>query len=313
MMKRQAWEEKSATIKAAFDKLKAEHPERLQRRIDLSYCCQTFGWEPIPKSIERLAGLGYRYIELPGQYGGPDIGPHVHLTEILRALDKYNMACSGVCTLSMEGFGLNDKNYFHRQMAVDYIRGVVRFARDAGGSYCLLTPAPCPLPPIDGGDWVRAASTLHDVADIFTECGVKGALEPVQPGQCAIVNNLTEARRFLKDVDHPGFCHIYGDTDHILHTEDHVGMAILDNADLLLNLHLRDTNQGLPIGHGMLDVDTVIRALYLIGFNTPGHFACAEPATKGRIFIEVDEETKRMRARDTIETFREREEAVLHG
>ena len=310
-MKLQKWEEKTLAIKEAFETLKKEHPDRLKRRIDLSYCCQTFGWEPIPKSIERLAKLGYKYIELPGQYGGPDIGPHVHLDEILEALDKYDMKCSGVCQLSMEGFGLNDKNYFNRQRAVDYTRGIVKFAHDVGGSYCLLTPAPCPLPPIDGGDWIRAASTLHDIADVFTEYGIKGAVEPVQPGQCAVVNNFAEARKFIADVDHPGFVHVYGDTDHILHTEDHVGQAIIDNADLLLNLHLRDTNQGLPIGHGMLDVDTVIRALYLIGFNTPGHYACAEPSTKGRIFIEVPEEVKLMRARDTIETFREREEAVL--
>ena len=180
-----------------------------------------------------------------------------------------------------------------------------------GGQYCLITPAACTEPLQDGGDWLRSASVLHDVGHIFTDHGIKGAIEPVQPSAIAIVQNITEAKQFIRDVDNPGLQHIYGDVDHILHTEDHVGQAILDLGDQMLCLHLRDTNSGLPIGHGMMDVDTIIRALYLIGFNQPGRFVCAEPATKGRMFVEVPEDVKIMRARDSIETFREREEAVL--
>ena len=78
-MKLQKYEEINLKIREAFEKEKSEHPEKFERRIDVSYCCQTFGWEPIPQSIERLAKYGYKYIELPGQYGGPEVGPHTQL------------------------------------------------------------------------------------------------------------------------------------------------------------------------------------------------------------------------------------------
>ena len=309
-MKLQKYEEINLKIREAFEKAKSEHPEKFERRIDVSYCCQTFGWEPIPKSIERLAKYGYKYIELPGQYGGPEIGPHTQLPAILEAMEKYDVKCSGVCVLVQEGFALNDKNYYNRQRAVDFLRNVAKFAKACGGQYVLFTPAAVQSRPQDGGDWIRAVSTLHDCGHIFTDEGVKGAVEPCQPGGAFLVTNFTEAKRFIREVDNPGVQHIYGDLDHIIHTEEHLAQAILDCGDQLLNIHLRDIN-GLPLGHGMIDVDTVIRALYLLGFNTPGHFATAEPATRGKMFEELPEELKIMRCRDTIECFREREEAVL--
>ena len=168
-MNLQKFEETNQRIREAFQKLKKEHPERLARRIDMSYCCQTFGWEPIPKSIERLARYGYKYVELPGQYGGPDVGPHTKLQEILAAMEQYDVKCSGVCMFMQPGFAFNDKNYFNRQRAVDYLRGIVQFAEDVGGQYCLITPAACTEPLQDGGDWLRSASVLHDVGHIFTD------------------------------------------------------------------------------------------------------------------------------------------------
>ena len=177
------------------------------------------------------------------------------------------------------------------------------------------------LPPDpDGGDWARSVRSLHTFGDLFLEYGVKCAIEPIIKTVSPIVHTFEEAKRYIKDVNHPAVRYIYGDTEHMMANEEHIGLAILDAKDYLLNLHLKDTHAQRPIGNGMLDVDTIIRALYLIGFNAEGHFATGEPLPDyydpvpgyGTL-IPHDSETLDILAKETIETFRERETAVLYG
>jgi hypothetical protein len=97
--------------------------------------------------------------------------------------------------------------------------------------------------------------------------------------------------------------------------EPNVPLAILQASGQLLNLHLSDTNRA-PVGRGMIDVDTVIRALYLIGFNTPGHFATGEPIGEGRESYSItygrySESLKEKLVSDTVDYFREREREIV--
>ena len=46
-MKLQNYEVKNQAIKEAFETLKAEHPEKLQKRINLSWSNWGFGLEPL--------------------------------------------------------------------------------------------------------------------------------------------------------------------------------------------------------------------------------------------------------------------------
>ena len=116
-MKLQRFEEKNKNIKDAFDTLKKEHPERLKRKIDLSFCTLMFGLEDVPKSIERLARYGYRFIEILGNYGGPHSGNQTQIKEIKAALDYYGVECSGVCGSVQSGFSLESKDFFAKQRA----------------------------------------------------------------------------------------------------------------------------------------------------------------------------------------------------
>lgn len=62
--------------------------------------------------------------------------------------------------------------------------------------------------------------------------------------------------------------------------EEHIGQAILDAGDMLVNLHMADTNRG-ALGEGFMDLDTIIMALYLIGYNKEGKFLSPEPLGPG--------------------------------
>ena len=62
--------------------------------------------------------------------------------------------------------------------------------------------------------------------------------------------------------------------------EAHIGAAIVDAGDQLINLHMADSQRG-ALGTGAMDLDTIIRALYVIGFNSEGKFVTPEPLGPG--------------------------------
>lgn len=320
-MKLQRYEEVNERIREEFERQKQSNPSRFKRHINVSFCSQMFGLEKVTDSIERLARLGYKYIEIPGNYGGPDVGNHTRLKDILRALDDNGMKCSGVCPYTFEPFALHAFNYFHRQNAVDYVKANVEFCQALGGSYYLITPSAVRAPGgLDKGDWDRSVWQLREVADIFVANGIKCAVEPVSLTSASIVHNFEEAKRYIEEVGHAGVKHIYGDLEHMWNGERHIGQSIMEAGDMLLNLHLRDTFNKMPIGNGMIDIDTVIRTLYLIGFNEDGRYVVGEPTAygyepdkNGSLFCRYSEHTRMAMARETLDYFREREGAVLSG
>ena len=74
--------------------------------------------------------------------------------------------------------------------------------------------------------------------------------------------------------------HINGDVYHMLVEESHIGEAIVKSGSQLTNLHLADTNR-CALGDGSLDVDTMIMALYIIGYNNENCYCTPEPLGPG--------------------------------
>ncbi|WP_431936067.1 hypothetical protein [Micromonospora sp. RP3T] len=66
----------------------------------------------------------------------------------------------------------------------------------------------------------------------------------------------------------------------MLSGELHIGAAILEHGHRMLNLHRADTNR-LALGHGLLDLDVVIMALYAVGYQRGDNYCSAEPLGAG--------------------------------
>ena len=321
MAQLQRFEQRNLVIRQRFEALRREHPERIERRIDLSYCTLMFGPERVVNSIKRLAKYGYKYIEILGNCAGDTCGNHTQLREIRQAMADYGMECSGVCGQAQPGFCLESRDYFARQRAHDLIRRNVEFCAELGGKFYLLTPASTggTGPADDGGDWPRSVDALREIADVFQEHNVYCAIEPILKSITPIVHTVAEAKRYIAEVNHPYVCRINGDAEHMMGGEEHIGDAILEAGEMMINFHLKDTHGIRPIGRGMLDVDTIIRALYLIGFNAPGHFASGEAqpdyyepvAARYGLQVPHSPDVLDTLARETIEYFREREQAVM--
>jgi D-psicose/D-tagatose/L-ribulose 3-epimerase len=274
-MKRQAFEQKSEEIRAAFLEMKKKHPERLSRRINLSWSNWGFGREPLAATAARLQKHGIGFIELHGNHYGPDLG--YKPAETRKILSDHGIRTAGICGIFSVDNDLASNRAVHRQAAVDYIRRELEFGAQMGAGYMLIVPgAVGRTASYDAMEFERSVETLRLVADLFVKHTVKATIEAIRSAEVTIVHTFAEAKRYIAAVGHPGVQHINGDVYHMQVEEGHLGQAILGAGQMLLNLHMADSNRD-ALGMGSLDLDTIIRSLYLVGFNEDGHFVTPEP------------------------------------
>ena len=313
-MTKQNYEIKNDKIKAAFETLKKNHPEKLKTRLNLSWSNWGFGIEPLADSAVRLQKAGISFIELHGNHYGPDLGYQVD--ETLKILGDHHLTVGGVCGMYSEDNDLSSNRAIQRQAAIDYTRREIEFAAAVGGSYLLVVPGACGRPhPYDNTEFERSVATLRIVADMFSKFKVKAAIEPIRSAEVSFIHTIAEAKKYLEAVNHPGVAHINGDLYHMQVEENHIGEAIVTAGEMLVNLHMADSNR-CALGDGALDLDTIIMALYVIGYNREGRYVTPEPLGPGAepypaMHGKPDKVFLDKLVMQTAKYFREREEALL--
>ena len=316
IMKKQNFEQKSEEILAAFNELKQRKPERLKRRINLSWSNWGFGMEPLASSALRLAKNGVAFIELHGNHYGNDLG--YKPAETLKILNSEGIKVAGICGMFSPENDLSSNSGISRQNAIDYLKRTIDFAAAVKAEYILVVPGAVGRPQkYDDSEFDRSAATLKIVADLFVKHRIKAAIEPIRSAEVSFCHTIADAKRYIDAVNHPGVKHINGDVYHMQSEESHIGKAILESEEMLTNLHLADSNR-CALGEGSLDVDTLIRALYVIGYNRSGYYVTPEPlGPSGDPYpaMHGKPNPKLLDAlvKQTISYFREREEAVLNG
>ena len=309
----QHFEEKNERIRERFIREKREHPERFAARLNLSWSNWGFGMEPLAVSAERLARHGIRYIELHGNRYGDDLGYHHRETE--RILGDYGITVAGICGMFSPDNDLSSNRGISRQNAIDYIRRNAELGGALGASYMLVVPGAVGRPePFDSNEFARSAETLRIAADAFVEHGIPAAVEPIRSAEVSFCHTVRDALEYIEAVGHPGVKHINGDVYHMQTEESHVGKAVIEAGERLVNLHLADSNR-CALGEGSMDVDTLIMALYLVGYNRAGCFATPEPLGSGgdpypAMFGTPDPAALDELVGKTVTCFREREEVV---
>ena len=168
--------------------------------------------------------------------------------------------------------------------------------------------------PYDNSEFDRSVQTLRPVADDFVKAGVRAAVEPIRSAEVSIVHTIADVKRYIIEVNHPGIRNINGDVYHMLTEESNIAEAILDAGDMLVNLHLADTNR-CALGHGSLDLDAIIMALYCIGYTQGPCFATPEPLGPGgdpypAMHGKPDEAVLDSLVADTARYWREREQEI---
>lgn len=278
-MNKQNYEIKNEKIAMAFKELKKEHPERFEKRLNLSWSNWGFGAEKLEQSIQRLKKAGIEFVELHGNHYSSDLG--YKPKETRKILEEYSIKVSGTCGMFSNENDLSSTSGLQRQGAIDYIRREIEFTSEMGGYYLLVVPGSCGRPvAYDNMEFHRSVETLRIVADLFTSHNVKAAIEPIRSAEVSFIHTFNDAKDYIKAVNHPGVQHINGDLYHMQSEESHIGEAIVSAGDMLVNLHMADSNR-CALGAGSLDLDTVIMALYIIGYNREGRFITPEPLGPG--------------------------------
>ena len=313
-MRKQNYELKNEKIKAAFLDLKENHPEKLKQRLNLSWSNWGFGMESLADSAARLQKTGLQYIELHGNHYGPDLGYKVD--ETLKILGDHNIKVAGICGMFSHDNDLSSNRPVQRQAAVDYLKRESEYAAAVGGEYILVVPGAVGRPqPYDETEFERSVETIRIVADLFVRYNIKAAVEPIRSAEVSFIHTIADAKRYIKAVNRPGVAHINGDVYHMQAEESHIGEALLDAGEQLVNLHMADSNRR-ALGEGSLDLDTIIMALYLIGYNRKGRYVTPEPLGPGgdpypAMYGRPDKNLLDNLVQQTTRYFREREEILL--
>ena len=278
-MQRQHFEEKNDRIRRRYLELKKSAPDKFRVPLNLSWSNWGFGREDLADSAKRLQRAGLSFIELHGNHYGPDLG--YHAKETLAVLTDHGLKVSGVCGMFSADNDMASNRAVCRQAAIDYLRREIPFTKEVGGHYLLVVPAAVGRPKAyDDVELERSAETLSQCAHWFVDYGIKAAIEPIRSAETSLVHTVADAKEYIRMIDKPGVAHINGDVYHMQSEENHIGEAIVDAGDMLVNLHFADSNRS-ALGDGSMDVCTIIRALYLIGHNQEGRFVSFEPLGPG--------------------------------
>jgi len=313
-MKNQNYEIKNEIIRAQFAELKKRHPQRLKKRLNLSWSNWGFGIEPLADSVRRLAKYKVNFTELHGNHYGADLGYKPR--EVRKILKDHNVKVAGICGMFSPDNDLSSNRAIQRQAAIDYIRRELDFGSEMGASYMLVVPgAVGRAQPYDAMEFERSSETLRIVADDFVKHAIRAAIEPIRGAEVSLIHTISDAKRYIQAVNHKGIRHINGDAYHMQVEEPHIGEAIINAGPMLINLHMADSNRG-ALGNGSLDLDTIIMALYVIGYNADGHYVTPEPLGPGgdpypAMYGKPDQASLDRLVRQTAEYFREREQLLL--
>ncbi|MGD8649368.1 MAG: sugar phosphate isomerase/epimerase family protein, partial [Desulfobacterales bacterium] len=199
----------------------------------------------------------------------------------MRALNESGMEVSGICGMVYPYSEFASNNHYVRQACIDYFRRLIDFGKEVGAKYILFTSgAVGRTEKYYETEFYRAAEGIRIVSEDFYKAGIRCAIEPVRRYEVSFCFTIAEAKSLINEVNHPGCRHIAGDTYHQLHEEPHIGEALISCGEMLTNLHLADTNRR-GLGTGSLDLDMVIMALYVIGYNNQNYFCTLEPLAGG--------------------------------
>lgn len=312
-MKLQNYEEKREDLVSAFKQKLEKMPELKGQKLKLSWSNWGFGLETLEDTARRLEKHGIKWIELHGNRYGDDLG--YRAKDVLETLDRYNIKVAGVCGMFGTENDLSSNSGIARQNAIDYIRRQLDLSHEVGASYMLVVPGAVGRPrAYDASEFERSVNTLRIIAGHFVQANVRAAIEPIRSAEVSLVHTVSDAKQYITAVDHPGVGHINGDVYHMQSEESNVAQALLDAGDMLINLHLADSNR-CALGEGSLDLDAILMALYILDYTDGQRFITPEPLGPGgdpypAMFGKPDAELLDKLVSDTVSYWRERENQI---
>lgn len=231
--------------------------------------------EPLEITCSRLQRAGFHGIELVGE---PD---RYDPDRVIKMSTKFELSVVSVlswCLWPMEDRDLAHKNPAMRKKAVEYICRNIDLATAAGAPVVVVIPCPAgrtephgsPVSPekwqsAAADDWKRAVESVNIAARYALEKEVIVAVEPINRFESFLLNGAAQGARFIKEVGLPNV-KLHLDTFHMNIEDPCITSAVKENAGLLVNMHLSDSNRR-AIGKGHFDFRGLLHSLKQINYQ----------------------------------------------
>jgi D-psicose/D-tagatose/L-ribulose 3-epimerase len=238
--------------------------------------------EPIERTIERLARMGYDGIEISGEPQGYD-------PDLVRGLLEDNgLECWCAVTLMMGARDLVHEDPYARAASVAYVKDCLTFVSRLGGKIVTVVPSTVgktvPMgSPAD--EWRWCVDALKECQAHAETVGVRIGLEPLNRFETYFLNRCDQALALADAVG--GDCGVALDAFHMNIEESDLLAAIRAAGDRLVDFHVADNNR-MPPGHGALDWNAIVAELIGIGYE--GHLTVEFVASVDRSAISERQE-----------------------
>ncbi|MCD6289749.1 MAG: sugar phosphate isomerase/epimerase [Anaerolineae bacterium] len=112
--------------------------------------------------------------------------------------------------------------------------------------------------------WEQLIQFVQWAGDAAQSAGMILAIEPLNQGECNIINSVTEALRLARDADHPAV-KVLADLYHIMVESESIN-DVIAAGDMLAHVHVADTGRRYP-GSGSYPYSEFLSALKAIGYD----------------------------------------------
>ncbi len=224
------------------------------------------GNEEMEYSFRRLKKYGYDGIEFAAEPYSLDVSL---LQELMK---KYGIFCTSLCGIFPEERDLTSDDQRIAETAIQYLKDSVDLAAAVGAPYMIVVPSPvgrtkplesCPYEKA----WKNAVKNIRTAADYAQEKGIRFAVEAINRYETYLVNNLTSAFTFVKDVNHPAVG-LMADLFHMSLEERSIPDSLRMISDYLMHVHIADNTRE-AAGLGSTDFKAALRTLKGIGYQGP--------------------------------------------
>lgn len=217
--------------------------------------------EPIEKTVERIAGLGYHKLELAGE-------PDAYNTEkIGKLLKRYGIGCWGSVTLMMEERNLLAADEDQRSVSIQYVKDVIKMVKELNGTMVSVVPGTVGKVVPDARpeeEWEWAVSSMKEVYNYAESQEILIGIEPINRFETYFINRGDQALALAKEVG-PN-CGVCLDVFHMNIEEDDIYEAIRRAKGRINGFHVADNNRMAP-GMGTLNWPKIFDTLKETGYD----------------------------------------------
>ncbi|WP_342514885.1 sugar phosphate isomerase/epimerase family protein [Sporosarcina sp. FSL K6-1522] len=243
--------------------------------MEYSICSWTFGNAAIDKVMRFVKKTGYDAIEIQASQA---IQYSKLITRLSKELDLKVSGLTGDADWPNEHKDLANRNHLERNKAIEYFKKQIQATSLIQGKYLVVCPSAVGKSAQMGQgseDWNWAIDSVCQLSKMADQVGIELIIEPLNRYESCIVNTADDARRFVKEINHPKVKTLI-DTYHMNIEEVDMVSPVQKVIDILSIVHVADSNRR-SLGRGQIAFAPFFTELQRLKFKGTIVVECSAP------------------------------------